>query len=293
MRVMDLDAAVKHYTEIVGLIETARDPTGRVYLKAWDEHDHHSVVLRQADHPGMDYFAFKVADETTLDGLIAELSRRGIKPERIPEGDHVGTGRRVRFTVPTGHAVELYATKQIVGNGMPTTNPGIEPLGLKGARVTRLDHAALLGEDLEATVAIFTEVLGFQLTESVSDGPMLLAAFLSCGTKVHDIAFIRAPSNEGKCHHISFYVESWDDVLRAAKTAAQNGVSHSLGPTLHGITRGQTTYFFDPSGNRNETFTGGYIWYPDRPALKWTPDNLGSALFYIEGKVRDDFLTAT
>jgi len=26
------------------------------------------------------------------------------------------------------------------------------------------------------------------------------------------------------------------------------------GPTRHGITRGQTIYFFDPSGNRNESF---------------------------------------
>jgi hypothetical protein len=32
-----------------------------------------------------------------------------------------------------------------------------------------------------------------------------------------------------------------------------------IGPTRHGITRGTTIYFFDPSGNRNEVFAGlGY-----------------------------------
>jgi catechol 2,3-dioxygenase len=57
LRVLDLDAAVTHYTEVLGLFETARDSMGRVFLKAWDEADHHSVVLRQADGAGMDYMA--------------------------------------------------------------------------------------------------------------------------------------------------------------------------------------------------------------------------------------------
>ena len=49
LRVLDIEAALKHYRDVLGLIETARDPQGRIYLKAWDEHDHHSVVLREAD----------------------------------------------------------------------------------------------------------------------------------------------------------------------------------------------------------------------------------------------------
>lgn len=33
------------------------------------------------------------------------------------------TGERVRFTLPTGHVMELYADKTDVGNGQPYTNP--------------------------------------------------------------------------------------------------------------------------------------------------------------------------
>ena len=33
---------------------------------------------------------------------------------------------------------------------------------------------------------------------------------------------------------------------------------HRRRPTRHGITRGHTVYFFDPVGNRNEVFSGGY-----------------------------------
>jgi hypothetical protein len=46
---------------------------GRVYLRAWDEFDRHSVVLRQADMPGMDYAGFKAI------GLTADL----VKPHPI------------------------------------------------------------------------------------------------------------------------------------------------------------------------------------------------------------------
>ncbi|MBS0445238.1 MAG: catechol 2,3-dioxygenase [Proteobacteria bacterium] len=290
IRVLDLEPAVTYYIEVMGLIETARDDRGRVYLKAWDEHDHHSLVLREADSPGLDYMGFKVVDDATLDAMAAGLAARGVAIEAVPAGEHVGTGRRVRFRVPTGHAFELYAHKDIVGNGMPTMNPGIRPDALKGIAPVRLDHALMYGADLDGTVALFTEVLGFQVTESVAAGDTVIAAFLSCGAKVHDIAFVRQPA-DGKLHHIAFYVDSWDDVLRAADTIAANDVSHDLGPTRHGISRGQTVYCFDPSGNRNEVFTGGYMWYPDRPPLKWTADELPRALFIHERKLRDSFMS--
>lgn len=290
IRVLDLKVAVDHYVNVLGLIETARDDKGRVYLKAWDEHDHHSVVLREADSPGLDYMSFKVADEGTLDGLSGRLAKAGVELQNIAAGEHVATGRRVRFVAPTGHAFELYAQKDQVGNGLPLTNPGIQPEGLKGIHPSRFDHCALFGDDLDGFVRIFTELLGFQLTERVMAGELMIAAFLSCGNKAHDIAMLRQPV-KGKLHHLSFFVEDWADVLRAADTIARNDVSHEVGPTRHGLTRGETVYFFDPSGNRNEVFSGGYIWYPDRPMLTWTADELPKAIFYHERKLSESFMT--
>jgi len=40
----------------------------------------------------------------------------------------------------------------------------------------------------------------------------------------------------------------------AADIIAKNKVPVEYGPGRHGITRGLTIYFFDPSGNRNEVF---------------------------------------
>ena len=103
-----------------------------MYLKAWDEHDHHSVVLRQAETPGMDYYGFKVDSKATLDELAKAVSGFGCKVESIPAGEHRATGERVRFPAPTGHHIELYAEKKQVGNGIPLRNPDPWPEGLKG-----------------------------------------------------------------------------------------------------------------------------------------------------------------
>ena len=74
LRVLEMGPALHHYKEMIGLIETARDAEGRVYLKAWDEHDLFSVVLREADRPGMDFYGWKVRDAETLEHYAQRLS---------------------------------------------------------------------------------------------------------------------------------------------------------------------------------------------------------------------------
>jgi len=164
IRVLDLNEAVKHYTEVLGLLETARDARGRVFLKAWDEHDHHSVVLREADAAGMDYMGWRVDSPATLKRLAADVEKSGLATDCtwIAAGEHPKTGERFRFTVPTGHVMELYAEKEKIGNGMPTLNPEAWPDGLKGMAPSRFDHCLLYGDDLDGTVKLFTEVLGFR-----------------------------------------------------------------------------------------------------------------------------------
>ena len=154
IRVREMEPAVKHYSEVLGLIETARDTQGRVFLKAWDEHDHHSVVLRQAAEPGMDYMGWRVDSTATLNKLAGDLEGSGLVSEMkwIPAGEHPMTGERFRFTIPTGHAMELFAEKEKVGNGMPTTNPYAWPDGLQGMAPPRFDHCLLYGNELDGSV---------------------------------------------------------------------------------------------------------------------------------------------
>src|SRR5262249_10970087 len=78
IRVREMEPAITHYTEVLGLIETAHDAHGRVFLKAWDEHDHHSVVLVEAADPGMDYMGWRVDSPTTLKKLAADVEGSGL-----------------------------------------------------------------------------------------------------------------------------------------------------------------------------------------------------------------------
>ena len=73
LRVLDVEEALKHYRDLIGLIEVERDDQGRAYLKGWTEVDKFSVVLVPADEPGMDFMAFKCVDEKTVDKLREEL----------------------------------------------------------------------------------------------------------------------------------------------------------------------------------------------------------------------------
>ena len=292
MRVLDLDESVDFYSNVLGLIETGRDAQGRVYFKTWEERDHNSVILRQADKAGVDFFSFKVADKAALEKLDGDLQAFGVKTQRIPAGELLETGERVRFTLPTGHDIELYSQKTAIGNDMGELNPEAWCASAeKGIAPIRLDHCLLYGPDIEKAQAIFQDVLGFFLVEHIELEPgQDLAIWLSCSTKAHDIAFVRHPE-PGKLHHISFKLDSWEKVLRAADIMSMNRISIDIGPTRHGITRGTTIYAFDPSGNRFETFCGGYDTYPDYKAVKWTWDEVGAGIFYHDRKLNERFLS--
>ena len=296
IRVLEMEPALKHYVDVLGLKEVARDPKKkRVFLKAWDEHDHHSVVLREADEAGMDYMGWRV----DLKKLAGDIEKSGLCQdlEWIPAGEHPATGERFRFTIPTGHVMELYAEKDKLGNNCgtdgPDVNPDPWPDELKGIAPSRFDHCLLYGDDLDGTVKLFREVLGFSLAEQVlaaGTKEFMIGAFLTCSNKAHDVAFIRQPV-KGKFHHASFELGSWEKVLRAGDILSRTRTSIDIGPTRHGITRGETIYFFDPSGNRNEVFCGGYIHYPDKPTITWYDETLGPAIFYHDRKLNEAFLS--
>jgi catechol 2,3-dioxygenase len=294
IRVLDMEEALKHYRDLLGLIEMDRDDQGRVYLKGWTEVDKYSVVLREADEAGMDFMGFKCVSEDVLDTLRHKLVDYGCEVQEIAAGELKDCGRRIRFVAPSGHTFELFATKEQTGKwGIADVNPDAWPRGLTGMAATRFDHCLLYGTDVPATARLFQEVLGFDMGEQViapDDSKTLIAAFLTVGMKAHDIAFIEHPE-PGKFHHASFFLETWEDVLRAADLISMSDTPIDIGPTRHGLTNGRTIYFFDPSGNRTEVFAGGNYHYPDHQPITWTADQLGKAIFYHDRVLNERFLT--
>ncbi|WP_029010053.1 catechol 2,3-dioxygenase [Azospirillum halopraeferens] len=291
LRVLDMAAAETHYVDRMGLNKVCTGDDGRVYLKGWDEFDHHSVILRPADAAGIDVMAFKVASDADLDAFETRITDWGLAVDHVAEGEQPGLGRRIGFTIPTGHRIELYAAIALSENHPPIHNPHVWPEEPRGMKATRFDHALLYGPNVDRVLAFFTEVLDFSLAEKVDTpegAPM--AIWLTCSNKAHDIAFVNYPE-PGKLHHAAFFLDTWMDIGHAADIMTRYDISIDVGPTRHGITRGQTIYFFDPSGNRNEVFAGGYTYYPDNPTRSWSPDELGRGIFYYERRLNDAFLS--
>ncbi|HEY4026883.1 MAG TPA: VOC family protein [Candidatus Dormibacteraeota bacterium] len=304
--VPDLELATAYYSEVLGLLEVAREeddlppPTprqmrgggeDRVYLKCWDEHDHHSLVLRAHPTPGLAHLSFKVERPDDLEALETAAIRHGCPVRRLAAGEELGQGAAVRIEAPSGHLVELVHTLSRVGNLLPRVNPPPEPPGLLGIHPPRLDHIQLAAEDVGSATAFFTGVLGFRMTERlVARGGALLGAWLERSRTPNDVAIMRGPA--GGLHHLGFWVDDWDHIRRAADVLAHNGVHIEAGPTRQGITRALSVHFFDPFGNRNEVFTGGYLAEPDCEPITWTEEEIGRAFFHYQGQLDPRFLVA-
>jgi catechol 2,3-dioxygenase len=290
-RVTDLNEAKEHYGKIMGLYPTL-ETSDTIYYKGWDEWDHHSVVL-ESGGVGIKKFGMKVQHPEDLDGFESRAQAFGVTTERMSKGDNHGVSDGLRFALPNGHTMELYHGMEEIGLEVGTHNPDVAPTWLQGVGVPCIDHALLGGDDVENTERFFIDVLDFYCTERAlatgDEGAPTIATWLTAGNKVHDIALIKGP--DGGLHHFAFQLKDWNEVIHAADLLVHNGAPIDLPPTRHGITRGNTIYFFDPSGNRNETFAGGYFAYPDRPTMIWTMDHLGKALDYFKREVTETFLT--
>src|SRR4051812_39763741 len=127
--VTDLDLASAYYTEVLGMDVVARDEDS-VYLKCWDEEDHHSLRLRYAPRVGMDLMSFKVHHEDDLSDLENKVARFGFPVQRISRGESLGQGQSIRFSTPSGHLMELVHDVEKVGTSRPPSgaqNGGPEP----------------------------------------------------------------------------------------------------------------------------------------------------------------------
>jgi catechol 2,3-dioxygenase len=291
VRVTDLDEAKTHYGYTMGLYATREEP-GRIFYKGWDEWDHHSVVLEEGG-VGLAKIGYKVANPGDIEIFEKRAEQFGCTVQRMAAGENPEVSDGVRIILPSTHQLELYHDMTLVGTEVGDLNPHVFPRHLMGVGAPRVEHALLATDDVKLSDRFFREVLDFYATErvqtSLDDDCAYIGSWLSAGNQVHDIAFIDGPP--GKLHHFAFQLKDWSEILKAGQIFAMDDVPVDIGPTQHGITRGETIYFFDPAGNRNEVFAGGYFSYPDRPTVTWTPDQMGRGIFYVQRELNERFTT--
>ncbi|MCL2782512.1 MAG: VOC family protein [Propionibacteriaceae bacterium] len=293
IRVTDLAAARRHYVQTMGLIPVL-EQGNRLYLKGWDEWDHHSLVLEEGG-VGVSKVGFKVAFPDDIDDIEKKARTFGVTTVRMSQGDNPEVSDGLRITLPSNHIVEVYHAQTIVGTEVGDVNPYFFPRNLAGMGTPRIDHALLGCDNVNLSERFFIDAMGMYATErlvpDLDRTDCSLATWLSVGNRGHDIALIQGEGYDAKLHHVAFELTDWSDILHAGQIMAMDDVAIDMGPTAHNITRGKTIYYWDPSGNRNEVFADGYVAQRDRPTIIWTADQVGRGINGLTRTLGETFTT--
>jgi catechol 2,3-dioxygenase len=264
--------SVKFFRDVLGLVETDRNSRS-VYLRAWGDYESCTLILSESATSGVGHIGMRTRSETLLNQLVESLQDSGIQGAWLDSDCH--HGRAFRCIAPDGHALELYfETRKFKApdhlatcyKNMPQRRPSaVTPL--------RLDHVNILSADVRKSREFFQLSLGMKLTEQIIfDDGSEMGAWLTATNKSYDLAITRdSTGSHGRFHHLTYFMETREDVLKMADILRESGAFIETGPHKHSIGQTFFLYFYEPGGNRIEVGSGGYtIFDPDWEPLVWT-----------------------
>jgi catechol 2,3-dioxygenase len=271
----DLDASRQFFVETFGLDEVATVGDS-IYLRAWGDFDRTTLKLTQASTAGVGHVGWRTVSPQALRRRVAALEAAGNEGTWI-EGD-IGHGAAYRFRDPDGHLMEIYyeaeryeapADARAALPNQPQAYPA------RGAAPRRIDHLNLLCENVPGTSGFLEQLLGFRVREEIVVDDRQVAAWMSVTPQPHDIALTRDRSGRrGRLHHVTYWMDTREDVLRAADILSDRGVFIEAGPAKHARTQGFFLYMYEPGGNRVELFSGGFMIYaPDWQTVTWSEED--------------------
>lgn len=273
-RVTDLGRARAFYVDLLGFVETERD-RDHLYLRGYEERDHHSFVLRRAASPGVGHMAYRVASEEDLDRL-EHLARQHNLPARWAQ--EASQGRTLRIQDPGGLPLEFF-------HQIDQVERLLQRFDLyRGVFVMRLDHFNCQVPDVGPVARWYQKQLGFACSEyweSAEDPMQVAAIWLRRKQNVHDLALMTGIGP--RVHHGAFWVQDQQSVLRACDILAGAGMPDRIerGPGRHGLSNAFFLYLRDPDNNRIELYTGDYlIADPDWKPIRWAFDDPQRATYW-------------
>jgi catechol 2,3-dioxygenase len=265
--------SLRFFEHVFGMEVEAREGQS-VFLRGWGDYQRYSLKLTESDRAGLGHMALRARSQEALERRVQAIEEAG-RGEGWIDGD-LGHGPAYRFTDPDGHPLELYYETERY-EAPPELRPALKNQPQRypgrGASVKRLDHVNLLATDVEANRRFAEDVLGFRLYERIQlDDGTEAGAWLSLTIAAHELIYVAdALSKRGRLHHLAFWVDTREEVLRAADLFLDNDVEIEAAPSKHAIAQGFFLYGFEPGGNRIEVTTGGYFVYdPDPEPTVWT-----------------------
>lgn len=269
-----LEESRRFFVDVMGMYETARQGDS-VYLRGWDDYEHHSLKLTASPKPGLGHYAFRASSPQALQRRVAAIEKSGLG-KGWSDGD-LGHGATYRFTDPDGHIIEIYYETEWY-TPPPDLRPALKNQASRfphhGVGLRRIDHINLLAADVRANRQFMQDVLGCRLTEQIIfDDGSEKAAWVTVCNKSYDVAISEDYYGaHGRLHHITYAVDNREDILRAADICLEHGVFIESGPHKHAIQQTFFLYVYEPGGNRFEIATAGarLVLAPDWKPIVWS-----------------------
>jgi catechol 2,3-dioxygenase len=262
------------YFEAILGMEVAGESGDSVYLRGFGDYERSSLKLTASPQSGVGHLAYRTHSREALDRRVAALEAAGAAGGWI-EGD-LGHGRAYSFLDPDGHRIELFHDSeryvappelQPALKNQPHRYPG------RGVGVRHLDHVNFLAVDPGENRVFCEQSLGLRLTEQiVLDDGTEAGVWLASNQKSYDLTYTRdVTGTHGRLHHIAFFVDQREDVLRAADIFLEHGIVMESGPHKHAIQQTFFLYTYEPGGNRIEVCAGGFLIFdPEHEPVVWT-----------------------
>jgi catechol 2,3-dioxygenase len=267
------EESLHYFREILGM-EISGESGDSVYLRAFGDYERSSVKLTAAEQPGVRHTAYRAQSPEALARRVAALEAAGVQGEWL-EGD-LGHGRAFSFLDPDGHRLELYYESERY-QPPPELRPALknQPQRFtgRGVCVHHLDHVNFLAVDPAENRVFAEQHLGLRLTEQIMlDDGTEGGVWLTSNQKSYEVVYTHDQTGtRGRLHHIAFFVEQREDVLRAADIFLEHGVVMESGPHKHAIQQTFFLYTWEPGGNRIEICSGGHlILAPDHEPVIWS-----------------------
>ncbi len=277
------EESLRFYADVLGLEESGREGHS-IYMRGWGEWSFHSLQLTEAEDAGVAHTAWRAVSPEALVEAVRRLEAAGAGEGWVE--DSVGHGPAYRYRGPGGHLheifweIERYAAPEDERSPFPNRPQRFRP---RGVAPRQIDHVTMMTGDPKADAEWYAATLGSTFTEWTtmpgSDVPVF-ATVTNC-EKSHDLGFVKERSGTpGRAHHLAYWVDTRDELLRAADTFLNEDVAIEFGPGRHGVGEQDYLYVREPGGMRIEVNTGGYRLYePDWEPVRWRPEQ-GSNVFY-------------
>jgi len=264
----------KFFIDVMGMTQSG-EKGDSVFLRGWDDYERYSLKLTASKTSGIGHVAFRTRSPQALERRAAALKGSGFDVGWT-NGD-LGHGKTFVCKDPDGHVIELYYETEWY-DPPPDKKPALKNQAqrypARGCNVRRIDHFNGLAVDVKANREFFEKYLGFRLTERiVLDDGTEAGMWLTATNKSYDFAYTRDHTGtKGRFHHVTYALDSREDILRAADIFLENGVFIETGPHKHAVQQTFFLYVYEPGGNRVEVACAGarLVLAPDWKPITWT-----------------------